>query len=154
MKGVLSLFVGALLWGAPFVLADAIPAGFNDEQIVWHNLKQGRERAKQQGKPVFVLVHATWCPVCGEYKSVFFDPEIVRLSQSFVFILIDKDAEADAASTLAPDGNYVPRSMFLAADGTVDVTLNSGRDDFLYFLAPDTPRQLRRNLKRALQRFR
>lgn len=57
-------------------------------------------------------------------------------------MLIDRDQAPDQAATYAPDGGYVPRSMFLTSDGTLNPGLQSGRPDFRYFLNPDDPRQL------------
>ena len=154
MRFLLTLLTGALSLGAPFALAEALPAGFNDAQIRWHDLDSGRAKANAEGKPVFVLVHATWCPVCNEYKEVFFDPDVVAASADFVFVLIDREAEPTAAESLAPDGNYIPRSMFLTKTGEVDPSLNSGRRDFRYFLDPSQPADLMSNLQEALRKAR
>lgn len=145
------LVVGALFFGAPSASAEAIPASFNDAEIQWFDYRAGLEHAEQTGKPVFVLVHATWCPVCQEYRKVFFDPSIVELSNSFVFVLIDQDREKDAAKQNAPDGSYIPRSMFLSAGGVLQKDINSGWDEYLFFLDPSDPDHLRRNLRDALQ---
>jgi len=154
LRFLLTLVTGALLLGAPFAFAGALPAGFNDAEIRWHDLESGRAKAAVEGKPVFVLVHATWCPVCNEYKAVFFDPDVVAASADFVFVLIDREAEPADAESLAPDGNYIPRSMFLTKAGLVDQSLNSGRRDFRYFLDPSQPGHLLSNLQKALEKVR
>ena len=125
-------------------------AGFNDAQIEWRDIEAGLAEARRTGKPVFLLVHATWCPTCRKYRSVFSDPEIVALSKDFVFVLVDRDKEAAASAAYAPDGEYIPRSMMLTSEGVLRPELNAGRQDYRFFVNPSDPRQLRSLLKAAL----
>ena len=131
--------------------AGAKPAGFNDDQITWLDLDTGLETAQASGKPIFLLVHAAWCGVCREYKQVFFHPKIVSLSEQFVFVLVDQDAEPAASESYAPDGAYIPRSMVLTPEGVLRDRIDSGYDEYRYFLDPSSHRQLSKVLRSALQ---
>ena len=141
----------ALLWlalaGAAF--AGAIPAGFNDEGIEWLALDEGLARARADGKPVLLVVHATWCPRCREYRAQFFDERVTAHGGDVVFVLVDQDREPRAASRYAPDGNYIPRTMVLAPGGGIVKKINAHRDDYRYFISPRQPGDLLRYLDAA-----
>jgi thiol-disulfide isomerase/thioredoxin len=130
-------------------LADAIPAGFNDEGIKWLAVDEGLKQAAETDKPILLVVHATWCPQCREFSKQFFDARVEAFGEDVIFVLIDGDQERDAANTYAFDGKYVPRTMVLGADGALVPDINSQRDDFRYFLDTRTPDDLLRVLTAA-----
>ncbi len=115
-----------------------IPAdGWND-QIAWRGLEEGLREAKQTGRPLMMVVHTQWCPKCRALKQTFNeDPQVERLSESFVMVHVDQDAEP-SATLYAPDGTYIPRVVFLDAEGKLDPELsNSNRTSkFRYFYTP------------------
>ncbi|MGH1412737.1 MAG: thioredoxin family protein [Pelagimonas sp.] len=53
-------------------------AGFNDRELAWNALDDGLKLAQAQEKPILLLVHATWCPVCREYRNVFSINRLLR----------------------------------------------------------------------------
>lgn len=142
----------AALWLclAGAAVAEAIPAGFNDDGINWLRLDEGLRRAKTEDKPVFLLVHATWCPRCREYREQFFDSRVDAFADKVVFVLIDQDQEEHFADQFKPDGAYIPRSMIVKPDGTLVPEINSGRDDYRYFLNTLAPDDLLRVLDAAV----
>lgn len=142
----------ALLWLclAGAACAEAIPAGFNDDGINWLRLDEGLQRAKAEDKPVFLLVHATWCPRCREFQKQFFDARVEGFDEQVVFVLIDQDQEEDFASQFAPDGPYIPRSMVLDSDGAFVPEINSKRDDYRHYLDTMAPDDLLRVLSAAV----
>lgn len=143
---------GLALWlflsGA--ALAEAIPAGFNDDGINWLRLDEGLQRAKAEDKRVFLLVHATWCPRCREFQKQFFDARVEEFDGRVVFVLIDQDLEKDFATQFEPDGPYIPRSMILDSDGNLVPEINSNRDDYRYYLDTMAPYDLLRVLSAAV----
>ncbi|KPA23192.1 hypothetical protein shim_14870 [Shimia sp. SK013] len=143
------VMIAALVLTGAAATADAIPAGFNDQDIDWHDLDSGLDAAQATGKPIFLVVHATWCPVCHEYRNVFFHSKIVAQSRNFVFVLVDQDREPNAAARYAPDGAYIPRSMVLDATGTLQTKFNSGFSKHRYFLDPSSHKQLSGVLRKA-----
>jgi thioredoxin-like negative regulator of GroEL len=56
----------------------------------------GYEQAASQGKPMLLFFTAPWCHFCHQMADeAFTHPQVVSLSEHFVCILIDVDAEPD-----------------------------------------------------------
>ena len=141
-----------LIWLAlaSTAVAEAIPAGFNDKGIQWLKLDEGLERAASEGKPVLVVVHATWCPRCREYSEQFFDERVEVHAEDVVFVLIDQDKEEASANRFVADGPYIPRTFVLRSDGEFVPEINSQRDDYQYYLHTLAPDDLLRVLSAAV----
>lgn len=92
---------------------------WNSAEINWRDIKSGVFEASQSGKPVVMVFHATWCSACKKYRNVFLDKGVIEAAKDFVMILIDGDAEKEVNSAFSPDGTYVPRTIFLDAEGNV-----------------------------------
>jgi protein-disulfide reductase (glutathione) len=106
------------------------------EQIAWRGLDEGLAEAASLGRPLMLVVHAAWCPRCRELKPRFSDPALVAASERFVMVNLDQDDEPQALR-YGPDGQYVPRVLFLDAQGKVDPTLsNASRSKYKYFYMP------------------
>lgn len=120
---------------APRRQATAPAHGYGD-QIAWRGLDEGLAEARSLGRPLMLVVHASWCPRCRELKPRFSDPALVEASERFVMVNIDQDEEPQSLR-YGPDGQYVPRILFLDAQGQVDATLsNAGRKKYKYFYMP------------------
>jgi hypothetical protein len=115
---------------------------WNAAQIDWAPYDDGMRRAKQQNKPVLLVVSATWCPHCRNYSHVFDDPRVVQHAQDFVMVRIDADADADVAAKYTRDGGYVPRTYFLAPDGTPNAAIHAPRQRYQYFYDEHDPSAL------------
>ena len=120
----------------PDTFEPAPPNGF-PEAIAWRSLDDGLRAMKEHGKPMMLVVHASWCPRCKELKPAFDRPEIAELSQRFAMVNVDQD-EVPAALAYGPDGTYIPRVLFFdPTTGAVDTQLlNAGRTKFKYFYTP------------------
>lgn len=104
---------------------------WNAPAVAWQSIGDGIRESTRTGKPVIMVFHATWCPNCKRYREVFKDPAIVTASRDFVMILIDADKDKVANGAFAPDGAYVPRTLFLNAEGDVQSEIR-GRTDPQY----------------------
>lgn len=116
--------------------ATAPSHGFNDD-IAWRGLDEGLSEAKETGRPLMLLVHASWCNRCKELKPVFHDDRIEDLSERFVMVNVDQDVEPKVQA-YAPDGSYIPRVLFFdPATGQPDPTLlNTRRTRTRYYYSP------------------
>jgi protein-disulfide reductase (glutathione) len=101
---------------------------WNAPAIAWHSLKTGIPEATRTGKTVVMVFHAPWCTACAKYRAVFQDERVVAASKDVVMILVDADADKTANGAFAPDGTYVPRTIFMTPDGEVRTDL-TGKSD-------------------------
>lgn len=119
----------------PHRAATADAHGFGDK-IPWEPFEGALAHAKKDGMPVMLVVHASWCKRCKELKPAFSDSEIEALSQRFVMVNADQDLEPKALD-YAPDGDYIPRVVFLSPEGIEDLTLtNEARQRHRFFYTP------------------
>ena len=155
------MLVGA---GAALSIAQASPSlaraplttryGYNDAAIDWRVFEAGARDAAKSGKPIFFLVHATWCHHCLSYRTLFFDDEVVRRLKRFTPVLVDADAQPELNKRYAPTGPYVPRTMFLDAQARLRKDLHLPYPEHEYFVDYlDGPKDLRRLLAMAEAQF-
>ncbi|VDN22702.1 unnamed protein product [Gongylonema pulchrum] len=88
---------------------------FGDD-INWIPWEEAFSKAKSLNKPIFLLIHKTWCGACqalkGEFKNSNRRDELVKLSKKFVMVNTEDDEEPESEK-YAPDGGYIPRIFFL-----------------------------------------
>ena len=143
-----------LLGALTFALkARATIEDWNDANIKWMSYTDGLAEARTSHKPICLIFFTTWCPHCKNYSGVFSDPEVVKKSQSFVMIRLDKDKNADISKKYAPDGEYIPRTYFLSSDGTLDPSLSEARDQFKYFYDEKNASSILAGMDRALKKL-
>ncbi|MEM6293000.1 MAG: thioredoxin family protein [Myxococcota bacterium] len=129
--------------------ATAPSHGFGEE-IPWEPFDGALAHAKSAGMPVMLVVHASWCKRCKELKPMFADDEIQKLAQGFVMVNVDQDKEPRSLQ-YAPDGEYIPRVVFLSPEGVEDLTLtNERRTKHRYFYTPSD--DLAGMMRKALSR--
>lgn len=135
---------------APKRVATA-PANGWGEEIAWRAFDEGLAEAKSERMPVMLVVHTSWCSKCKALKrSSFRDTALHELSEEFVMVNVDQDTEPGVLD-YAPDGTYIPRVLFLDADGKLDADLKNPRPSrFGYFYRPQD--DLVATMRKALER--
>jgi thiol:disulfide interchange protein len=103
-------------------------ADWNAPAIDWKDIASGIKEATRTGKQVVMVFHAPWCSSCKKFREVFKDPSVIEVSRNFVMILIDADADKVANGAFAPDGTYVPRTIFLDWEGNIRTELRGSTD--------------------------
>ena len=126
--------------------------GWNTAQIDWQPYEAGLARARAENRPVVLVMHAGWCVHCRNYSHVFEDPRIVERARSLVMVRVDTDSEPDVARRYQLDGGYVPRTFFLAPDGTVRAEIDARRSQYRYFFDESDPTSLLTAMDTALGR--
>lgn len=132
---------------APATTARAVPRPappetWNDEGIAWRPLDAGLAEAKQSGKHVMLVVYTGWCPHCRNYSKIFSDERVAEAAKKFVMIRINQDTNREEASRFVPDGQYIPRTMFLTSEGELMKDIKAREDKFQYFYREDDPAQV------------
>jgi thiol-disulfide isomerase/thioredoxin len=115
--------------------------GWNAQQIDWQGYEAGLARAKAENKPICLVFYTTWCPHCRNYSHVFDDPKVVERAKGLVMIRANADNEQAIASKFTKDGGYIPRTFFLAPDGTL-ADIHAPRPKYLYFYDEHDPAPL------------
>ena len=78
--------------------------------------RKGYDRALREGRPMLVFFTAQWCHFCHQMASdAFTNPQVVDLSQRFVCILVDADAEPQVCEQFGVRG--YPTIQFLTPRG-------------------------------------
>jgi len=114
--------------------ATAPSNGFGAE-IAWRGLDEGLAAAAADRRPLMLLIHASWCGQCKALRPAFSDPALVRASEALVMVNIDQDKEP-RGRRYRPDGDYVPRVLFLTPDGAIDPELqNPGRGRYHHYFS-------------------
>ncbi|MDC0717735.1 thioredoxin family protein [Nannocystis bainbridge] len=115
--------------------ATAPANGFGDA-IAWRGLDEGFREAASEGRPIMLVVHASWCSQCKALRPAFSDPALVALTDRFVMINVDQDLEP-TSQQYGPDGRYVPRVLFFDSAGELDrELLNASRRRYKYYYSP------------------
>jgi thiol-disulfide isomerase/thioredoxin len=131
----------------------AAAADWNASEVAWAGYEAGLAEAKRQGKPVLLVFYTDWCPHCHNYSRLFHDPEVVRLSRAFVMVRVERDGNRDISAVYAIDGDYIPRTFFLAPSGAVLTDLIGGNEEFRYFFDEHDPTELIAMMQLALERL-
>ncbi|VDP09206.1 unnamed protein product [Soboliphyme baturini] len=64
-------------------------------------------------KPMFLLIHKTWCPACQQLKPKFSKAKkLVEISKHFIMVNTQDDEEP-WEEKYKPDGGYIPRILFI-----------------------------------------
>ncbi|KAK6178831.1 hypothetical protein SNE40_011327 [Patella caerulea] len=98
--------------------ANELARGWNDN-INWVLLEDGLKIAKDEQKPLMIVIHKSWCGACKALMPKFAESkDIESLSEKFVMVN-SRDDEEPTDSQYTPDGGYIPRVLFLDPSGKV-----------------------------------
>ena len=145
--------LGAALVVLLLALSGSARAGgdWNDAQVAWQAYEPGMAAAKKEKRPICLIFFTEWCPHCANYSAVFHDPRVVERTKKFVMIRLDKDRNAELSRRYAPDGEYIPRTFFLASDGTPALDIHAPRDRFKYFYDEKDPASVMAGMDEAIR---
>jgi protein-disulfide reductase (glutathione) len=150
----LALALALLVAGATLTAVRAHAGGdWNEAQIDWKSYEDGMALAKKERKPVCLIFYTEWCPHCRNYSGVFHDPKVVERSKQFVMIRLDKDKNREISAKYVPDGEYIPRTYFLTADGVLDPEIHAPRAEYKYFYDEMQPGGVLNGMDQALKKM-
>uniref|UniRef100_A0A1I7WL24 Thioredoxin domain-containing protein n=1 Tax=Heterorhabditis bacteriophora TaxID=37862 RepID=A0A1I7WL24_HETBA len=100
------------------IYSNPLSHGFG-EDIDWVPWEDAIEKALDNNKPIFLLIHKTWCHACKALKKTFQQSNARKafktLSQYFIMVNTEDDEEP-FEEEYRPDGKYIPRLLFLGID--------------------------------------
>lgn len=122
--------------------------------IDWVNMDDALEEAKLKGKPIFMVIHKTWCGACHALKNMFnSSEEITKYSKHFVMVNLEDDEEPQEKQ-YDVDGKYFPRVFVLDPHGVVQRDLHNVNPDYLeYKFSYGTERNIIKTMNDALEKF-
>lgn len=113
---------GAIKAAQPIATASAVASGAAAKKLARGNLhfvegyRQGFELATRENRPMLLFFTAEWCHFCHQMADeVFTNEQIVGLSERFVCILVDADAEPEVCRQFRVQG--YPTLQFLSPRG-------------------------------------
>lgn len=88
---------------------------------------RGLARAKEEGKPVFLLLYADWCGWCRKtLGETIPDPRITRMKDKFIWVKVNSDKDTRYKQQYGQNG--FPMMVILGADGKVLKKIDGYRD--------------------------
>ncbi len=157
MTGTSSRALARLLTLAALVLGSAAPVraalDWNESGIAWRGLDEGLREARRTGRPLCLVVYTQTCPHCRNYSQVFRDPRVIERAKQFVMVKVDQDAADRDARRYAPDGAYIPRTLFLSPDGEMQTTIRAPRNKYVHFYDERNPISLLNGMTKALAKW-
>ncbi len=111
-------------------------------EIAWASYDEGLATAAREHKPVCLVFSTSWCPHCKNFSQVLKDPRVVEAAKRLVMIRLDQDQRPDLSRKYAPDGEYVPRTLFLEPGGAVAAGIHAPRPNYRYFYDERDPRSI------------
>lgn len=132
-------------------LVDAAIAGgdWNDEGIGWRSWGDAISEANETGKPICLVVYTETCPHCTNYSKVFHDGGVEAVAKDFVMVRIDQDRKRKLALRFAPDGAYIPRTLFFTSEGEMAPEIQVDRPRYVHFYDEHDPEHIREAMKAA-----
>uniref|UniRef100_A0A0R3RPV0 Thioredoxin domain-containing protein n=1 Tax=Elaeophora elaphi TaxID=1147741 RepID=A0A0R3RPV0_9BILA len=95
-------------------------SGSFGEDIDWVKWEDAVETAMDVNKPIFLLIHKSWCHACKALKKTFQQSNARKafkmLSKYFIMVNTEDDEEP-YEEEYRPDGKYIPRVLFLDKNG-------------------------------------
>uniref|UniRef100_A0A1I7VLU1 Thioredoxin domain-containing protein n=1 Tax=Loa loa TaxID=7209 RepID=A0A1I7VLU1_LOALO len=107
------------IFDAKQIYQNPLSHGFG-EDIDWVKWEDAVETAMEVNKPIFLLVHKSWCHACKALKKTFQQSNARKafktLSKYFIMVNTEDDEEP-YEEEYRPDGKYIPRVLFLDKNG-------------------------------------
>uniref|UniRef100_A0A7E4WDT0 Thioredoxin domain-containing protein n=1 Tax=Panagrellus redivivus TaxID=6233 RepID=A0A7E4WDT0_PANRE len=130
--------------------------GYGDD-IAWVKWEDAIETALELNKPIFLLVHKTWCHACKALKKTMQQSNARRafkkLSEYFVMVNTEDDEEP-FEEEYRPDGKYIPRLLFLDKNGDLLESIKNKKAEYKnYSYYYSSPADILNSMKDVLRYF-
>lgn len=122
---------------------------WNYPEIPWRTYEAGMQEMARTNKPAVLVLQADWCLVCRNYQRLFSDPAVEKFAQDYVFILGDIEENPELQRRYNVDGDYIPRTFVLNADGGLRREASGSHERQRFFVDPYRPDELSRLLEEA-----
>uniref|UniRef100_A0A8C9IJH8 Anterior gradient 2, protein disulphide isomerase family member n=1 Tax=Piliocolobus tephrosceles TaxID=591936 RepID=A0A8C9IJH8_9PRIM len=115
-------------------LPQTLSRGWGDQLIWTQTYEEALYKSKTSNKPLMIIHHLDECPHSQALKKVFAEnKEIQKLAEEFVLLNLVYET---TDKHLSPDGQYVPRIMFVDPSLTVRADITGRYSNRLYAYEP------------------
>nr|XP_033779946.1 anterior gradient protein 2 homolog isoform X2 [Geotrypetes seraphini]XP_033779953.1 anterior gradient protein 2 homolog isoform X2 [Geotrypetes seraphini] len=123
--------------------------GWGDNLYWTQTYEEALHKSKTTNRPLMVIHHLEECPHSKALKKAFSESkEIQKLAEQFVMINFIYETPD---KHLYPDGQYVPRILFVDPSMTVRADITGRYSNRLYAYEPSDTNLLINNMKKALK---
>jgi protein-disulfide reductase (glutathione) len=122
--------------------------------INWVTMTDALRIAREESKPIMLLIHKSWCGACQALKPLFSKAkELKKLSAHFVMVNWEDDEEP-GDEQYKPDGAYIPRILFLKPNGSVMKDVKNPNQEYnSYNYYYSNPAPILKSMKNVMVRF-
>ena len=78
--------------------------------------------AQKAGKPIFIAIHATWCPTCKAQKPILSELMADPKFKNLIYFVVDFDSQKDAVKYF----NVRTQSTLIAFKGATETGRSAG----------------------------
>ncbi|CAB3405507.1 unnamed protein product [Caenorhabditis bovis] len=137
-------------------IQNPLARGFGDD-IKWVKWEDAIETALDENKPIFLLIHKSWCHACKALKKTFQQSNakkaFKKLSEYFVMVNTEDDDEP-YEEEYRPDGKYIPRLLFLDKNGDLLPEFKNKKAEYKnYAYYYSSPADILNSMKSVLKHF-
>ncbi|CAB55026.1 Thioredoxin domain-containing protein [Caenorhabditis elegans] len=137
-------------------IQNPLARGFGDD-IAWVKWEDAIETALDTDKPIFLLIHKSWCHACKALKKTFQQSNakkaFKKLSEHFVMVNTEDDDEP-FEEEYRPDGKYIPRLLFLDKNGDLLQEFKNKKAEYKnYAYYYSSPADILNSMKDVLKHF-
>ncbi|KAM9339887.1 anterior gradient protein 2 homolog [Symphorus nematophorus] len=119
------------------------------DQLIWaQTYEEALYWSRKHNKPLMVIFHLEDCPHSKELKKVFAGDDELQRTIDEDFIALNLVYET-TDKHLSPDGQYVPRVIFVDPSMTVRADINGRYSNRMYAYEPNDIKLLLSNMKKA-----
>ncbi|KAJ4928383.1 hypothetical protein JOQ06_016175 [Pogonophryne albipinna] len=129
-------------------IPQTLSRGWGDQLIWAQTYEEGLYWSRSRNKPLMIIFHLADCPHSAALKKVITEDNDIqkRLDEDFIILnLIYETTDKH----LSPDGQYVPRIMFVDPSMTVRADINGRYRNRLYAYEPADLTLLKTNMDAA-----
>ncbi|XP_047461167.1 anterior gradient protein 2 homolog [Mugil cephalus] len=157
IKAVLSMLLVLVVVSSTFAkyipksgkrVPQTLSRGWGDQLIWAQTYEEGLYWSRSRNKPLMVIFHLPDCPHSQALKKVFSEDNEIQKSLDEEFIVLNLMYET-TDKHLSPDGQYVPRILFVDPTMTVRADITGRYANRMYAYEPSDIKLLTTNMAKA-----
>ncbi|XP_026112801.1 anterior gradient protein 2 homolog [Carassius auratus] len=131
-------------------IPQTLSRGWGDQLIWAQTYEEALFWSRSKNKPLMVIFHLEDCPHSQALKKAFAEDKVIQTLADEEFVILNLVYET-TDKHLSPDGQYVPRILFVDPSMTVRADITGRYSNRLYAYEPADMKLLLSNMQRALK---